>query len=46
MEVSHKFFVHDKFKEKGNKCMFKKKYSEAIKYYERVDNYDIDFKII
>jgi len=36
MEVSHKFFIHDKFKEKGNKCMAKKKYNDAIKLYERV----------
>ncbi|CAD8158036.1 unnamed protein product [Paramecium pentaurelia] len=34
-EVAQRFFVYDKFREKGNKLLQKQEYEEAIRYYER-----------
>ncbi|CAD8077631.1 unnamed protein product [Paramecium sonneborni] len=34
-EVAQRFFVYDKFREKGNKLLQKQEYDEAIRYYER-----------
>lgn len=36
LEVSHRFFIYDKFKDQGNKSFNKGNYSEAVVYYERV----------
>eukprot|EP01016_Furgasonia_blochmanni_P052518 TRINITY_DN8385_c0_g1_i7.p1 TRINITY_DN8385_c0_g1~~TRINITY_DN8385_c0_g1_i7.p1 ORF type:complete len:720 (+),score=178.67 TRINITY_DN8385_c0_g1_i7:114-2162(+) len=35
LEVSHRFFIYDKFREQGNKCYNKGEYDEALKLYER-----------
>lgn len=36
LEVSHRFFIYDKFKDQGNKSCNKGNYQEAVVYYERV----------
>ena len=35
LEVSHRFFVYDQYREKGNKAFMKGLYEEAVAYYER-----------
>lgn len=35
LEVSHRFFIYDKFREQGNKCYNKGEYEDALKLYER-----------
>jgi hypothetical protein len=34
-EITERFFAYDKFREKGNRYFNKKKYVEAIGFYER-----------
>ena len=36
LEISHRFFIYDKFREAGNKAFIKEKYDECIGNYERV----------
>lgn len=35
LEVGHRFFIFDKFKEEGNKSMTKGDYRAAVSYYEQ-----------
>lgn len=35
LEVAQRFFIYDRFREQGNKRIFKEEYDEAMKYYER-----------
>ena len=36
VEVAQRFFIYDKFREKGNKCFGKGNYEEAIGLFEHV----------
>lgn len=35
LEVASRFFVYDKFRERGNKEFYKGEYDTAVAYYER-----------
>lgn len=35
MEISQRFFIYDRFREKGNKELFKGNHGVALAYYER-----------
>ena len=35
LEVSSRFFAYEKFRERGNKCLYKQEFEDALIYYER-----------